>query len=284
MYRTTSRARTLGRTLTLFGALAFVTPVSAQADGPPGRSRVPESWRVSLGLAPIASPVYEGADAYGLSVFPDIRLRYRDRFFASVPNGIFYRAWNGDRLKAGPIARIRFGREEDQGGSPFLVTGSPDGLTGLGDVDAAMEIGAFASYRFGRYLGRAELRRGFGGHDGVVGDLSLDLTGRAGALRYAIGPRVGFGSADFLAPYFGVNAVQSAATGLSEFDADGGINRVGVGANAILPRGRRTTWFFFAGYNRLVGDAADAPLVSERGSPNQLTVGASVSWSFDLPR
>lgn len=283
MHQQMVTGRALGRTLALVGGLVASAAASAQADGQ-GRSRVPEAWRLSLGLAPIASPVFEGADTYGLSVFPDIRLRYRDRFFASVPNGIFYRVWNGDRLKAGPIARIRFGREEDQGGSPFLVTGSPEGLTGLGDVDAAMEVGGFASYRFGRYLGRVELRRGFGGHEGLVGHLSLDLTGRAGSVQYAVGPRVRFASADFIDPYFGVDALQSRASGLAEFSAEGGINRVGVGASAVLPRGRRTTWIFFAGYDRLVGDAADAPLVSERGSANQASIGASVSFSFDLPR
>ena len=35
-------------------------------------------------------------------------------------------------------------------------------------------------------------------------------------------------------------------------------------------------------YNRLLGDAAASPLVTLRGSPNQMNVGAGASYSFDV--
>ena len=35
-------------------------------------------------------------------------------------------------------------------------------------------------------------------------------------------------------------------------------------------------------YQRLLGDAAASPLVQQRGSPNQLTVGLGASYSFDV--
>ncbi|MEQ8233874.1 MAG: MipA/OmpV family protein [Gammaproteobacteria bacterium] len=255
-------------------------PVLAQRAGM--LPRVPPGWRVGIGLAPVVSPVFEGADDYGFSIFPDLRFQYRDRFFASVPEGIRYRAINGPRLKAGPIARIRFGREEDDGGSPFLVSGSVDGLDGLGDVDAAAELGGFVSYQLAAWRARAELRHGLGGHEGVIGDLSLDYTGGARGVRYAVGPRLRFGSADFVDTYFGISAAQSARSGLPRFDADGGLNSVGIGASVVVPYGERLTLVAFGGYDRLLGDIADSPLVEQRGSANQLAAGVSLSWQFDI--
>lgn len=244
--------------------------------------RAPAGWRVGIGLAPVISPVFEGADDYGLSIFPDLRFQYRERLFASVPEGVRYRLVDGPHLKAGPIARIRFGREEDNGGSPFLISGSADDLAGLGDVDAAAELGGFASYRRDAWRVRAELRQGVGGHDGLVGDLALDYTGGDRGWRYAVGPRMRFGSADFVATYFGVDARQSTRSGLPTFDADGGVNSVGLGFSAVIPQGRRLTLVLFGGYDRLLGDIADSPLVERRGSPNQFAAGASLSWQFDF--
>lgn len=228
------------------------------------------------------SPVFEGADDYGFSIFPDLRFQYRDTFFASVPEGIRYRVINRPQLKVGPIARLRFGREEDNGGSPFLITGSTDGLDGLGDVDAAAELGGFVRYEVGAWRSRFELRRGFGGHEGIVGDISLDYTGASRGWRYAFGPRMRFGSSDFVEEYFSVDTVQASRSGLPQFDADGGVNSVGFGMSAIIPQGRRMTLVLFSSYDRLLGDLADSPLVDIRGNANQVTVGASLSWRFDF--
>ncbi|MEX2482676.1 MAG: MipA/OmpV family protein [Gammaproteobacteria bacterium] len=269
--------------LVLLGLLTgSVISDQAAAQGASEQPARPAGWRIGIGLAPVVSPVFEGADDYGFSVFPDLRFQYRDRFFASVPEGIRYHVIHGPRLVAGPIARVRFGREEDNGGSPFLVTGAVDGLDGLGDIDAAAELGGFVSYRMAPWRARAELRHGIGGHEGVVGDLSLDYTGGSRGIRYTIGPRLRFGSADFVDTYFGISAAQSARSGLPTFDADGGLNSAGIGASVIVPRGKRMTLVVFGGYDRLLGDIADSPLVERRGDANQLSLGASLSWQFDL--
>ncbi len=260
--------------------LAIATLCCSGAAGADGRT--PAGWRVGVGFAPVVSPVFEGSDNYGFSIFPDLRFQYRDRFFASVPEGIRYRVVNRPNLKAGPIARIRFGREEDDGGSPFFISGSADRLDGLGDVDAAAELGGFVSYEVGSWRSRFEMRHGFGGHEGIVGDVSLDFTGTNRGWRYALGPRMRFGSSDFVDPYFSVDAVQATRSGLREFDADGGVNSVGFGMSAIIPQGKRFTWVLFSSYDRLLGDVADSPLVDSRGDANQMTVGASLSWRFDF--
>lgn len=268
------------RALTLCFSLVvgwWCTPNIANANG-----RTPDGWQVGIGIAPVVSPVFEGAKDYGFSIFPDLRFQYRDKFFASVPEGIRYRVINRPEFKAGPIVRLRFGREEDDGGSPFFVTGSADGLNGLGDVDAAAEIGGFMRYQFGAWRSRLELRHGVGGHDGLVGDVAIDYTGGSAAWRYSFGPRMRFGSENFTDPYFSVDALQASRSGLPTYDADGGVNSVGIGMSVIIPRGRRMSYVVFGGYDRLLGDIADSPLVDIRGDANQVSVGAALSWRFDL--
>ncbi|MGR8920131.1 MAG: hypothetical protein ACU85V_10950, partial [Gammaproteobacteria bacterium] len=62
------------RRAVLLCLLATLATWCAAADGRGERlPRVPAGWRVGLGLAPVLSPVFEGADDYGFSVFPDLR-------------------------------------------------------------------------------------------------------------------------------------------------------------------------------------------------------------------
>ena len=153
-----------------------------------------------------------------LSVFPDLRVNYGDTLFASVPDGIGWNAIRRDGWRAGPLVKIRFGRDERNGGSPFLIAGGSDALEGMGNIKAAGEAGGFVEKSFGprrAWRARAEVRQGFGGHDGVVADLSAAYRTRIGRAIVSVGPRMTLASANFMRTYFGISAAQSARTGLA---------------------------------------------------------------------
>lgn len=262
--------------------LAGLAPVAAQ---PPARQGSPQpDWTLTVGAAPVVAPVFQGSDQYGLSVFPDLRVNYKDLFFASVPDGIGYNVVNTARWKLGPLVKLRFGRQEDTGGSPFLITGATDGLRGLGTVDLAGEPGGFAQYDRGAVRVRAELRRGFGGHSGVVGDLALSLLGRVGRVSYSVGPRLTLGTDTFLQPYFGIDARQAAATGLAPHEASGGVVSLGIGGAVVWPLGTRAAVTAFAGLDRLGGPLRDSPLIRERGTPLQFSAGVGYGYRFGWSR
>ncbi|MDZ7628321.1 MAG: MipA/OmpV family protein [Parvularculaceae bacterium] len=250
----------------------------AQEGGPRGAQ--PEGWSVSLGAGAVFGPIYQGADDYGLSVFPDIRLAYGDRFFASVPEGLGANLINTPSWKAGPIARIRFGRDDDNGGSPFLLTGETDDLAGLGDIPAAAELGGFVEHRNGAFRLRAETRRGFGAHQGIIGDLSARYARRFASTLVTAGPTATFATADYVDRYFGIDAGQSLASGLPAFDPDGGLVSYGAGVTAVRPLNRRVTAAFIANYERIAGDAADSPIVRDLGDADQVTAILSLSYRF----
>jgi outer membrane scaffolding protein for murein synthesis (MipA/OmpV family) len=270
-------------------ALAFCAllalPAQALAQDPGAMAEPADGWTVTLGGAVIASPAWQGADQTAVSVFPDVRANFGDTIFASIPEGLGWNAINQDGWKAGPIAKIRFGRDEEDGGSPFRVSGDSDDLLGLGDVDAAVEVGGFVEKRLGQddqWRVRAEVRRGFGGHEGLLGDLSLSYQSRLGPARLSVGPRLALASEDYMQTYFGIDAAQSLRSGLPTYSASGGLLSYGVGAVAVTPINRRAAVTLFAGYDRLADDAADSPLVQLRGDRDQVTIGIGFGYRFGL--
>jgi len=272
-------------------ALGLAQPGYAQVEeagsAPPLSARgaaAGSGWTLTLGVAPVVSPAWVGSKDTVVSIYPDVRLNYRDVIFASVPDGIGWNALNSDGWKAGPLAKIRFGRNED-GSSPFVVSGGSDALRGLGDVSASAELGGFVEKRWGaggRWRARGEVRRGFGGHSGVIADGSLSYQVRVGPAVISAGPRATAASGDFFRTYFGIDAGQSVRSGLAPYRPDGGLLSYGVGGSVVCPLDRRSVVTLFMGLDRLGNEAARSPLIRERGERTQFSVGVGYGYRFNL--
>lgn len=266
--------------LTIAAALTAGVSAEAFAQGP-GEA---DGWSLSLGAGLILAPSYLGDDAYQLSAVPSLRVSYGDDFFASVQDGLGYNVIRADAWRAGPIAAYDFGRDED-GGSPFVIAGDDsDDLEGLGDVDGTIELGGFLEYDTRPLTARIELRQGVNGHEGLIGELSLRtgarlvITNQPVIIR--VGPEATLVDDAYNDTFFGVDAAQSAASGLDEFDADGGLLSYGVGSSVVIPFDDRVSAVGFLGYKRLAGDAADSSLVEDRGSADQATLGFFLNYMF----
>lgn len=261
------------------------TTIEGQRQAPPKQSDV----MVTIGFAPVLAPAWQGSTDYALSIFPDIRVNYKDDIFFSVPDGLGWNAVNRNGWKLGPLAKLRFGRNEDNGGTPFLVIGGSDALRGMGDVDLAIEYGGFVQKGFvnNQLRARAEVLQGSGGHEGVVANTNLSWNGmkRDRSLLYSAGVRATWASSDFTNAYFGVNAVQSAATGLRPFRTGSGLVSAGVNASLTKPLGRfgrDGAVTLFTSYERLGDTVADSTLIRERGERNQFSLGLAYGYRFGL--
>lgn len=267
----------------LFGVASLGFSAGASAQGAPDN----EGWSVSLGAGLLTSPTYEGDDAYDLKVLPNIQVRHGERFFASVQEGVGYRLFHSEDFSAGPLVKVAFGRDED-GDQTFSVTGGEtDDLLGLGDIDTTAEVGGFAQWTVGDFRLDAELRQALGGHEGAVAELGASyrgrLTGFGPPVFWSLGPRVKITDGTYTSSYFGVDAGQSLASGLPEYDAGGGgLYSWGIGASAVVPLDRERRWTLVGifGYDQLTGDAGDAPLVQLRGSEEQAVAGLFLSRTF----
>jgi outer membrane scaffolding protein for murein synthesis (MipA/OmpV family) len=257
-----------------------VSPAYAQQNNKAASKETPD-WLISIGAGAVMAPAFEGSDDYNMMLFPDVRVTYKDRFFASVADGIGYNVINSHGWRAGPIGRIRWAREED-GGSPWRVAGTEtNALSGLGDVDTGFEAGVFGEYTWQQhYAAKLEVRQGMAAHDAVIADVSLAYKNTYGNIGYSIGPRLTWASEDYHQTYFGIDAAQSARSGLAQYDADSGIVSYGVGGFAAIPLGEQWRGNLFAGYDHMGNEPSDSPLINERGSEHQFMTGASVTYTF----
>jgi outer membrane scaffolding protein for murein synthesis (MipA/OmpV family) len=241
-----------------------------------------EITNIRLGAGPSLTPHYEGDDKYDLKPIPAISLRYQD--LVEVNNNevriiALNRLFNADagdigagNLRVGPTVSIDFGRDEDA---------SPD-LTGLGDVDTSLELGAFVSYTEGRMRLRARARHDvIDGHGGGTVRLDAAYTVfRAAPVALGVNVTSTWATGKYMRSYFGVTPAQSAASGLPVFAPGSGFKDVGAEVNANFIVASQWALVGSVGYKRLLGDAAGSPLVRQRGSANQMAFQTFVVYSF----
>ena len=100
------------------------------------------------------------------------------------------------------------------------------------------------------------------------------------AFTLSAGLATTYGSQGYTSTYFGVDGRDAAKTGLSKFKADAGFRDVRMNVSGIVSFSPH--WHLGAGviYSRLIGDAADSPVVEDRGSPDQFYgfVGLAYAW------
>lgn len=277
-------SRSLISATALCAACAIALPVSATAQVFSTDPLNDEGWNLRLDFGLMAAPKYLGDDDYQISALPGLRLSYGDTFFASVNEGVGLNLINTGPWRAGPMLRYDFGRDQD-GDSLFRISGGgTSDLQGLGDVDGTTEIGGFVEYSLDQFEAYLELRQGLGGHDGMVGSARVDyktmLRGFGPPAFFSVGPTVSFASSQYTSAYFDVNAVQSAASGLTMYDAGGGITSYGINAALTLPITQRAAITAIAGWDVLTGDVGDSSLVRERGSRHQGRIGVFTGLRF----
>ena len=273
-------------------ALAQVVAPGVPTTTRENRMPRPKDWQIGVSVAPVYAPAWQGSRDQAVSIFPDLRINYRDALFFSVPDGLGWNLVNQDDWKIGPLFKFRFGRNESNGGSPFLVGGGSTALQGMGDIAFAGEPGAFAQYSFAgkKARVRAEVRQGFGGHEGLVADTSIGWSDRIGTpghglFLYSATVRATFAGANYTNTYFGVNARQSAATGLGQFRTGDGLVSTGINGSLTKPldkMGRLGAITLFGGYDRLGNVVTDSTLIAQRGQRDQFSIGLSYGLRFGV--
>jgi outer membrane protein len=270
----TASHRITARTAALAGAallsLTAATPASAQDDEPAPRGRT-----VTLGMGAQVGPKFPGADSYGIGPFPNFGLRRPGdpiTFESADDGGGFGLLGHDSVINFGPAIRFQSKREEDDVGAP------------VGDVGFTVEVGGFVDINPSRnFRIRAELRRGLGGHKAWVGSLGADLIMRDDQnYIFSIGPRLRWGDNRYTDAYYGVPLAIPASGIPAAYNPRGGITAVGAIANLNHRLGRNWGLQAYAGYDRLVRDAADSPIVRGFGSRDQFSGGAGLWIEFNV--
>jgi outer membrane protein len=258
--------RTLSAALAGCVALA-ASPVGAQDDPSDGEKRT----RVALG--PQVKPSWPGADDVSFGPLIDFATAYGDTpFDFEAPDESFgFSVATSDSFALGPVLSFETKRASaDVGGI-------------LPDVDFSLEVGGFVNYTVSdSFRLRAEARQGVTGHDGFIAVVGADFVIRdADEYLLSIGPRVTITDNSYQDAYYSVTPAQSAASGLSAYEASGGFQSVGVVVGYIQQLTDRWGVYSYAQYDRLVDDAANSPVVLTYGSRDQYSGGIALTYTFD---
>ena len=113
------------------------------------------------------------------------------------------------------------------------------------------------------------------GHEGALVELSAgtSLPFEKPLVFIALGTT--WASDDYMESFFAVDAQQSADSGLKKYDAEAGIKDVSVSMTSGYKITNRWRIGGKLEYKRLVGDAADSPIVDDE---NQFLAGISLSY------
>lgn len=87
-------------------------------------------------------------------------------------------------------------------------------------------------------------------------------------------------SDDYMTEQFAVSNNDAARSGLNRYRADEGFKDVGLRGNVTYRFTESWSTTFAAGYKLMVGDAADSPIVDDRGSEHQFNAGVTVNFHF----
>lgn len=234
-------------------------------------------WDITIGGGGVLQPDYEGSDEYKVSPLPYVNIKYKDLVFLRGPmlgaNLLTMQGPRpGDKLQIGPLIRYQMGREADDN----------DALRGLGDIDAGFELGGFITYGVGPWsVGVTAFQDISDTHDGLTVKLN-------GGYNHAFGPKLRgrvevyttWASDDYMQTFFGVSAAQSPLSGMRQYTPEAGFKDVGLSINMDYAFNQHWGLTGMLGYKQLLGDAADSPLVEDRGSASQLMSGLFLRYRF----
>jgi outer membrane scaffolding protein for murein synthesis (MipA/OmpV family) len=220
-------------------------------------------------------PQYEGSDDYEAMPL----------FAGSFSKGNLYMGFEDGTLRAnildddnyefGPLVSFATGREADIDNTAVAA---------LGSIDAATELGAFAAYSWPLSAGS---RMRIGGeylldvsdvYGGWRGGFSLGYS-RAIAPRWSLNVDTSLRlvSDDYADTFFSVSSSGSGASGLDQYHAQGGVDDFGVTLVIGYQLSDNLGLFGVAAFQRLLGDAADSPIVA---NPDQATLGVGIAYLY----
>lgn len=246
-------------------------------------------WFITLGMGAFHGPEYEGSDKAKSLASLDFEVVWKDRIFLNL-DGLGINYYRKDTLVLNAIVSQGDERKESLSAS----------LNGLGDIDASTTLTLGAEFELGLLLSYAHLTSHNGGTDGVQATVGLEtsvpLQMLAGNLDAAsvesmgetgdhipIGPIITAGLSaawaddNYSNGFFGVDAEQSASSGLPQYSAGAGFKSINLDLGILYSVNESWTARGFAGYNKLMGDAMDSPIVRD---DDNVLVGVFITYHF----
>lgn len=213
-------------------------------------------WKVTAGFGAVYLPEYEGSDEYEVQPFPLISAQFGDRVFLDT-DGLKVDVWKQSGFRFAITGGADMGRKEDD--SYYL--------RGLGDIDPGGVVGGLVSFETGPFEFYAALDKTIGGSEGLTGTVGTKASYQYERFIFSADLSGTWADDKHMESYFGINAAQSARSGLAEYEAGAGFKRVDIKGTITYLWTEHWMVTGAAGAGFLLGDAKDGPIVKEDVQP-----------------
>ncbi len=245
-------------------SMGLITDMEYQAEEPGEKELL-----ARLGVIGGVAPGYRGSDEYELGYAPNIYLVWKDFLFIKGRK-LGVQAFDTEHFYGGAFVRYTGGRSDNN-----------DGLEGMGDISRTFTSGVYLNYRYQGIRLKTEIRHDF--FDEGHGTLVLASLGSKipwSEPLFYVGIESTWASDEYMRTFFSVNNYQAMRSGLSQFDADSGLRDVSINLNSGYEIDKHWSIAGQLRYERLLGDAANSPIVREVGSANNFIVGLGLNYTF----
>lgn len=246
------------------GLLLALVTLPARADGSD------PVWEGALGLTGSNAPEYQGAADRVTKIVPGFFLRYGRLTVTNASGFVTRRADDVERglgIDLSPSDRfrlklaLRFDAGRDENDSPALA--------GLGDIKMTVRARVNGVWKLDdRWkLGASWSVDAFGRGGGNLGDVSIQHEQRLSPdTTLAVGAALTIAGDRYLQTYFGISPEQAARTAYPLYTPPFGLRDVELSASLRHEFGPHWVALASTSVTRLIGPAADSPLVKRAGS------------------
>lgn len=261
-------------------ALLVLGTARAAEDDQAGRP-----WQLELGVGASYEPNYSGADASSPRLLLWASGEYRterwgafalDSGSLTLDPQLRWTFGDDKNYGIGPLLGYRTGRDDSDPGW-FADSGS-DRLEGMGSVSAAVDGGVQGWVAVFGVPVFAQLRAALNGDQGTIGVLGVYLPLKLTPdFTLTVLPSVTWANGKQMQAFYGVTPAQSAASGFAAYSAGAGWQNAALEINGDWKIA--APWHLVGGvaYQRLLGNAADSPLVQDK---NQWSGLIGLSYKF----
>ena len=269
---------------------AFAQDATTEAADPMDRSVFAGDW-ITVGIGAGVRPSYEGSDDYTLFPLPLAQGSIGGIDFGARGPGLYADliadsdSASAVKFLAGPLFRVRLDRNGNIKDPVVRL---------LGKEDVAIEVGATLGVSFAKLINPFD-NLAFstdiqwdvaGAHKGRLISPSISYsTPLSTATFTSLSLSATHVDGNYADTYFSIDSAGSAASGLPQFDADGGWKSYGaslLGGVDLSGDARDGGWgvFGLVIYSRLTGDAKQSPVTSLRGDADQWFLAGGISYTF----
>lgn len=226
-------------------------------------------WKISIGPGLYVFPKFPGSSQLQVLPFPVQDISWRERIFSQGPDVLGVNALRGDNYHVGASLSFDFQSRS---------TSDDARLKGLPDVHYGPKLRLFADYTWWAFTGAAAVYQDIAGTgQGLTAMADLYVSAPLGDWLVSAGPGLTWANATYTQTFFGVNAAQSAASGLPAYATSAGLRDTHLNVNATYRINAHWSANAAAVIGRLQHSAAGSPITERRLDLNGM---ASLQYRF----